>query len=279
MKKTIIAFTAGLLLCTGAALHAEDADGDSVIVPLHDASRPPTIRIHLLTGGITVRGEDRKDIAVESKSRRRSDSREPPLPSPRSDGMRRLELPGANGLDIVEDNNVVTIKSDMSMRGGDLVIAVPRHASLQLKCLNGGDISVDDVVGEIEADNLNGAVHLKNVAGSVIASSLNGAVTADLSGVDPTKPMLFSTMNGQIDVTLPADVKANVSLKTDNGEILSDFDVKLDTKASTTQEGGRRSDGTYHLRLDKTLHGSINGGGPEYKFRSFNGQILIHKRK
>ena len=278
MSKTLSALSLALLLSSGAALHAEEAD--SVIVPLHDASRSPSIRIHLMSGGITVRGEDRKDIAVESSSRRRDRDRDRDSDSPpRSDGMRRLELPGTNGLDIREENNVVTIKSDGMRRGGDLTIAVPRHAALQLKCMNGGDIEVENVDGEIEAENLNGAIHLKGIAGSVIANSMNGAVTADLKTVDPAKPMSFSTMNGAIDVTLPANVKANVSLKTDNGEILSDFDVKLDSGARTSQEGGRQSDGTFHVRLDKTLHGSINGGGPEYKFRSFNGQILIRKQK
>ena len=37
---------------------------------------------------------------------------------------------------------------------------------------------------------------------------------------------------------------------------------------------GRQSDGTYRLRFDKALHGTIAGGGPEFKFTSFNGQVL-----
>jgi len=259
-------------LLGGACVQAEDSD-QAVVVPLHDPARPPTVHAHLMTGGIHVRGEDRKDIAVETGSRTHD-----PKP-PRSDGMHRLDL-GSGGLDIREENNVVTIKTDVFHSGGDVTILVPRHASLELKSLSGGEISVENVDGDIEVENLNGAIRLRDVGGSVVAHSLNGEVVADLKSVDPSKPMSFSTMNGKIDVTLPADVKASVSMKTDNGEILSDFDVKLDGSAKETDSGGgRHSDGAYHAHLDKTLHGTINGGGPEYKFRSFNGQILIRKRK
>ena len=120
----------------------------------------------------------------------------------------------------------------------------------------------------------------KNVSGSVVAHSLNGAVLVTLDRIDSSKPMSFSTMNGDIDVTLPGSLKANVLMKTDNGEIYSDFEVKLNSTASLKPaESGRQPDGSYHLRFDRALRGSINGGGPEFQFTSFNGQIYIRKNK
>ena len=81
-------------------------------------------------------------------------------------------------------------------------------------------------------------------------------------------------------MTLPDSAKANVQLKTDNGEIYSDFEVKLDAGARVLHnESGRGQNGTYHLRFDRALHGTINGGGPEFQFTSFNGQIYIRKKK
>ena len=272
------------LICASGVLFA-DAEPDAITVPLRDSSRAPTIHVNTMNGGITVRGEDRKDIMVESRARSQREDREGREDredrEQRSDGMRRLDLGTLNGLDVSEDNNVVTIKTSVfGDHGGDLVIEVPRHASLQLKSMTGGEIAVQNVDGEIEVDNMNGAIHLNNVSGSVIAHSLNGEVSADVKRVDPSKPMSFSTMNGNIDVTLPPDVKARVSMKTDNGEILSDFDVKMEAPVRSFPPGsGRQPDGTFHVRLDKTLHGTINGGGPEYQFRSFNGKIFIRKGK
>jgi hypothetical protein len=30
--------------------------------------------------------------------------------------------------------------------------------------------------------------------------------------------------------------------------------------------------------MDRSLYGSINGGGPEFLFQTMNGDILIHKK-
>lgn len=265
-----------LLLCTGA-VWAQD-NGEKATVPLHDPSRPARIRAHLLAGSITVRGADINNVLVEARVQGHGDSHE--RHSDRAEGMHRLELPGNAGLDITEEDNVVNIKTATWNHPAELVITVPRHSSLELKSVNDGDIYVEQVDGEIDADDLNGKITLKNVSGSVVAHSLNGAVTASLDRIDGTKPMSFSTLNGDIDVTLPGDVRANVRMKTDNGDIYSDFDIKLNSGAQLLHnESGRQSDGSYRIRFDRTLHGTINGGGADYQFTTFNGQIYIRRRK
>jgi len=272
MTKTI-----GILLVCAGYLAAQDST-ERATVPLHDPSRPAQIHASLMAGGITVKGYDGKEVLVEAHPRHGGDEHGS-MPA-RADGMRRLELPGNAGLDVEEDNNVVSIKTSSFNRPVDLIISVPRKSSLQLKCMNDGDIYVERVDGDIDANNLNGKVTLKNVSGSALAHSLNGEVFVTLDRIDPSKPMSFSTMNGDIDVTLPPDLRANLRMKTDHGEIFSDFDVKVENAAGSLTTGeGRQKDGTFHLRFDRTFRGSINGGGPEFQFTSFNGQIYIRKRK
>jgi hypothetical protein len=267
----------GLLLLSAGALLAQDAS-EKATVPLHDPARPARVHAHLLYGSLTVRGADIKDVIVEAHPRSGGDSHD--SHPARADGMKRLDLPGNSGLDVVEDDNVVTIKTASFNRPVDLVITVPRHSSLELKCTNGGDIYAEQVEGEIDASNLNGKVTLKNVSGSVTAHSLNGEVLVSLDRIDPTKPMSFSTLNGDIDVTLPGTLKANVLMKTDHGEIYSDFEVKLNSAPTVTgNQSGRQPDGTYHLHFDHALRGTIDGGGPEFQFTTFNGQIFIRRRK
>lgn len=266
-----------LFLCAGALL-AQD-NNEKATVPLRDPSRPARIQVSLMMGGITVRGADVKEVLVEAHSRGETERHDRHAPA-RADGMKRLDLPGNAGLDVTEEDNVVTIKTSAMNRAADLVVTVPRRSSLRLKCMNDGDIYVEQVDGEIDANNLNGKVTLKNVSGSVVAHSLNGAVTASLDRIDAGKPMSFSTLNGDIDVTLPDALRANVRMKTDNGEIYSDFEVKLIAGASVEKgNSGRQADGGYHLRFDHALRGTINGGGPEFQFTSFNGQIYIRKKK
>jgi hypothetical protein len=271
IKTVAIAF-----LFAGSVFGQDGAE--KVAVPLHDPSRPPHIHAHLLSGSLTVRGADVNNVVVEVNATGRRSPEEPP--PARADGMRRLELPGNAGLDVSEDDNAVNIKTASWARGADLVITVPRHSSLELKCMNRGDIDVEQVDGEIDVNDLNGNIVLKHVGGSVVAHSLNGSVLVTMDRVDPEKPMSFSTLNSDIDVTLPPDVKANVRMKTDNGEIYSDFEVKLEAANQIVQdESGRRSNGRYHVHIDHTLRGTINGGGPEFQFTSFNGHIFIRKKK
>ena len=268
--------TIGIALFSVGVLLAQDG-GEKTTVPLHDPSRPARIEVHLMSGNIIVHGANVKDVIVEARSRGREELHERRPAG--ADGMKRLDL-GGTGLDVVEDNNVVHIKTSSWNTPSDLLITVPRHSSLELKAVNNGNIEVEDVDGEIDTDDLNGKIVLKNVGGSVVAHSLNGEVVAALDRVDPSKPMSFSTLNGNIDVTLPQTVKANVRMKTDNGEIYSDFDVKLDSGARMVQnEPGDAQDGRYHVRFDRALRGTINGGGPEFQFTSFNGQIFIRKGK
>jgi hypothetical protein len=248
-------------------------------VPLDDPARPVRIRAHLMLGGITVRGGSVKDVTVEARSHDGEDARERERRPAESRGMKRLNLPGNAGLDITEQDNTVDIKTSSFNRPVDLVITAPRRSSLQLKCMNNGDIEVEGVEGDIEANNLNGRVTLKNVSGTVNAHSLNGEVIAVLDSVDPSKPLSFSTMNGDIDVTLPSNPKANVRMKTDHGEIYSDFEVKFEPGARVEVSDSQRKNGHYRLRFDRTLRGTINGGGPEYQFTTFNGQIYLRKKK
>jgi hypothetical protein len=264
------------MFCAGALL-AQDA-GEKATVPLQDPSRAPLIHVHLIQGGITVRGADRADVLVEAHARAHQESSH--LRSPRADGMKRLDLPGNSGLDVTEENNVINVRTDFPNRTSDLTLLVPRHSSLELKCTNDGDINVEQLNGEIDAEDVNGSITLKDISGSVVANSVNGAVTVSLDRIDAAKPMSFSTLNGDIDVTLPDSLRANVRLKTDHGDIFSDFEVKLEAQVHVSEgASGRQKDGTYHLRFDRTLRGTINGGGPEFQFTTFNGQIYLRKKK
>ncbi len=62
----------------------------------------------------------------------------------------------------------------------------------------------------------------------MVAHSTNGKIVASLSRLAAGKSMSFSTFNGDIDVTLPADSKATLKARADNGDIFTDFDVKLE---------------------------------------------------
>jgi len=243
---------------------------DRISVNLSDPARPAFVKASMVNGGITVKAYDGKEVIVEARTR--NEEREKP-----SGGPKRLNI-STTGLSVEEENNEVHIGSESYARTIDLTISVPVHTSLKLRAVNDGDIVVTGVDGEIDVDDVNGAVTLNNISGSAVAHALNEHVHVTFAKVNPQKPMAFSSLNGDIDVTFPADVKANVSIRSDRGDVFSDFDVQLQASAPKQEvEDGRGKGGKYRVRIDKTVHGTINGGGPEYQFTNFQGQIYIRR--
>jgi DUF4097 and DUF4098 domain-containing protein YvlB len=267
--KTRICFAALICACAGT-LCAQD----KVTVPLSSPSQPATVRVRLIIGNITVKAGSGPEVVVTSTSRARTGrGRENPPP-----GMHRLDT-GDSGLSVEEDHNTVTIGSMRPDRSGDLEVLVPVNTSVQLRTISGGNIDVSGINGEIDVENMNGSILLTGISGSVMAHTLNGTITATIDKVAPDKPMAFTSLNGKIDVTLPADTKARLRLKTDNGEIYTDFDVKMGPDgAKPVVEDARGQGEKYRIRINRGVSGSINGGGPEYVFQTFNGSIYIHRR-
>jgi len=155
---------------------------------------------------------------------------------------------------------------------------VPAETNVKLRATNNGNIEVEGISGEIDVNCLNGAVTVTNVSGAVLAHSLNGKVLVTLNRVTPNKPMSFSTLNGDVDVTLPADAKANLKLKSENGDIYSDFEISLSPAAREPVVKGTSGKGKYKVSFDKAVTGTINGGGPEMQFTTLNGRIYIRKK-
>lgn len=192
-------------------------------------------------------------------------------------GLKQIPL-SSSGLTVEEDNNHVTVEIESFRRAYDIDIKVPTGSSLKLETTSFGEIHVENVSGEVEVENVNGPITLQNVSGTVVASTTNGDIEAVLSRVAPDKPMSFATFNGDVDVALPADAKASVRLKSQEGDVYSDFDLALKAAPVKTEESGKAS-GRFHVSIERAAQGTINGGGVEIKLETFNGNIYIRKKK
>lgn len=266
----IVIVAAAALTAFVAPRAQAQSGGDKISVNLSDPSRPAFVKVGMVNGSIIVKGYDGKQVIVEARNRNQERERES------AGGLKRLNI-STTGLSVEEENNEVRVSTESYARTIDVTISVPAHTSLKLRAVNDGEIVVNGVDGELDVDNVNGPVTLNNISGSAVAHALNGKLTATFARVNQ-KPMAFSSLNGDIDVTFPADVKANLAIKSDRGDVYSDFDVQLQAAApQQVVEDGRKDGGKYRVRIDKTVRGTINGGGPEYQFTNFQGQIYIRK--
>lgn len=265
---------AAVALWISVTAWAQEANPDRLTVTWTDPARPGLLKVNIMQGSVNVKTHNGRDVVIEARPHGRTSPRRTPA---EAGGMRRIEM-NTTGLTVEEENNVLSIGTRNYNRTVDVDIQVPVKTNLNLKSMNDGVITVDGVEGEIEVTNMNGNVTVNNVSGSVVAHSANGKVVASLRQATQQKAMAFTSMNGNIDVTLPGNLKANLKMRTDNGEIWSDFDIQLKPSGDKPAvEDSRNRGGRYRVNLEKSMYGSINGGGPEFDLRTLNGNIYIRK--
>jgi DUF4097 and DUF4098 domain-containing protein YvlB len=271
----IATLLAAICVLAGAGVaYAQEGAFDRIDVELSDPSKPAYIELSMVNGGITVTAYDGEVVVVEAETRTRKISEGSETKRGRN-GMYRIPV-YSTSLTVEEHDNKVEISTESWKRTIDVSLKVPRNASLSLHCVNHGDIYVEGVHGELEVNNVNGSVTLKNVSGSTMAHALNGDLTVTFNTVYGDKPMSFSSLNGDVDVTFPANVKCNVKIKNDMGDVYSDFEIRrVEEPVEMYEENDEDEDGKYRVKIERTFYGEINGGGPEFYFKNFNGDILI----
>src|SRR5262245_51411513 len=184
MKKLVLmTLFAGLVLDVAAFAQGQSDSGNRFVVNFSDPSRPGLLKVNLFNNGITVRSYTGKEIIVETTSRRGRRQR----PDTTPDGLRRIDTNVA-GLTIEEENNVMSVNARNPNDSGDLDIQVPVKTNLNLRTVNGGNITVEGVEGEIEVSNTNGGVVLNNVAGSVVSHPTKRRSAAASRGLPPNNP-------------------------------------------------------------------------------------------
>jgi hypothetical protein len=104
-------------------------------------------------GSITVRGTNRKDVLViahpaEDRASRRIDAD--------ASGLRRL--PQTAGFRISEEANRVKVSSDSHNRLISFEIEAPLRTNLKLNAVNGGEIVVENIEGDLDLGNVNGGI-------------------------------------------------------------------------------------------------------------------------
>jgi len=232
----IAAAFAALLLLTAMSAPAARADGREIsTIKFSDAAKPGTLKVSLAMGDIKIIGADVAEITVQTEMQ--SDN-----PAPRKDGMRVLSESATFSL--TEKNNIVTLDAghELSFGSGEtsFEILVPHNTSVVVTNSFGGEIHVGEITGDIEIKSLNGEVHLADVTAGVLVETMNGEIEANIKSIQDGKPLSFTSMNGEIALHVPAEAKANVRLRTQNGAILTDFDDKALVTKIESVRGNRK---------------------------------------
>lgn len=210
---------AALALSATALRAADDTPAQNTVrSKFSDPSKPGTLKVSLPWAEVHVTGTDGNEIVVtsslEQKGKKDVDK----------DGFRRLDEDVA--FEVVEKNNTATIVMSgdnlWAAHGAEFQVQVPRNTNLILRTEAGGDVAVENIDGDIDINSMNGEVALTDIGSSAVVNTMNGEVTATFKKA-PTKAVSITSMNGEIDLRLPTDTKANLRMRTHNGTIRTNF--------------------------------------------------------
>lgn len=228
-------------VAAGATLEIKGVNGNVIAQPASGGeaevtavrrgrrSDPESVRIEVLphAGGVTI-------CAV--------------YPSP--DGQRPNECGIGEGGRMNTQNNDVNV---------NFTVRVPPGVRFAGKTVN----------GDVEAEQLSGSVSLTTVNGSATfstssygeATTVNGSIKGELGSGDWPDTLEFTTVNGGITLTVPADISTDVRASTVNGDISTDFPLTVSGRFSP-----------------RRLNGTIGGGGRRLEIETVNGSVHLRKR-
>jgi hypothetical protein len=214
------------------SIRAMAATGDEADVTAHKTARradPDEVKIDVVpfAGGVTI-------CAV--------------YPTPRRARRENRCEPGGHWSSSTEDNDVVV----------DFTVRVPAGVTFDGRAVN-GDIEAENLGADADVSTVNGSIDV-SAAGIVEATTVNGSIRARMGRADWSQSAYFKTVNGGITLTLPANLSAEVTAETVNGDLETDFPLTV-----TGRFGPR------HMR------GTIGNGGRRLELSTVNGSIRLRK--
>ncbi|HEX8291467.1 MAG TPA: DUF4097 family beta strand repeat-containing protein [Pyrinomonadaceae bacterium] len=221
-----------------------------------------TIEIRGINGNVSAEPSAGGEVEVVAvKSARRSDPDEVRIEVVRHAGgvLICAVYPNAGG----EPNTCEPNNSRSHVRDNDtsvnFTVRVPAGVNFNGRTVN-GEVRALDLGADVDAKTVNGAINV-SAAGFARAATVNGSITASMGRADWPSGLEFKTVNGSINLTLPASLSARVEAKTLNGEITTDFPMTVT--------------GSFSRRR---LSGAIGGGGDrQLTLETVNGSVQIRR--
>ncbi len=273
MRKVLIL----LVLISSWVSNAQDGGiSEKLVVPLSSPGEAGKLKVSQINGDIFVEGYSGQEIIIEATFRSNNQEKEREKDKSAPPGMKRIASNPAK-ITAKENGNVVSVNTESWKKWTDLKIKVPSNFDLDLHTIH-GEIDVRSIQGAMEISGVNGGVNLDEISGSAICNTVNGPVNVRFVEIDTDTPMSFVTLNGNVDVTLPGSASVTAKMKSDQGEIYTDFDMEMKSGNNQVKRGRDCDDCNYEISINSWVFGNINSGGPEFTFKNMNGDILIRKR-
>ncbi len=242
--------------------------GEQISVPLTDPSVPGELKIYNHNGTIEIIGYNGSTVEIEIDAKDGGDKKSN---KPSRRGLKRIPN-RSMGVSISEEDNRVQISASNNNHK-DYRIKVPKNFSLQVSTHHNGQIDISNVEGTLELNAHHGGIELENVAGAVIADTHHGTIKVTFTEIYDDYPMAFTTYHGDVDISFPAGLNADLKMKSGKGDIYTDFDLDVSNPEVEKSSKGSRKE----IKVGGWTRGKVGSGGADMRFDTYHGDVIIRK--
>lgn len=159
----------------------------------------------------------------------------------------------------------------------EYTVKVPYNVILDASTVNNGNVYVKNAYGTLNINNVNGSIDIENAKGTTHAHTINGPLTINYLAVPPDNSSYY-TLNGQLRVTYPANLSAELELKSMNGQFYTDFE-NLEVMPTKIVKTTQKDNSATIYKLSEHPDIRVGAGGKTFKFETMNGNIFIKKQE
>jgi hypothetical protein len=225
--------------------HAQVSQEFHRTVPLPANGR---VSLENINGNVEITGWERNEVEIDAVKRARDQQR-----------LDEASIEVETGSDYVKIyTRYPQNRTNNNPASANYSLHVPQNARLEHISLVNGSLTVQKVTGDVTASLVNGKASVRDQTGEASISSVNGNIEANFTSLNNVRQIKFKSVNGSINVGLPASPNADVNASTVNGGIKSDFPL--------TVQGSFAS---------HRLHGTLGSGGTHIDLSNVNGSIHL----
>lgn len=173
------------------------------------------------------------------------------------------------GLSVVESGNAIEVQQLARRNENKYKIKIPKSVKVYYEHsgTGGSTFKVSNISSEIETSTNHNGIRLENVTGPMTINTVHGKIEAIFASVNQSSPISIISVHGLVDVSLPANTKANLKMESSWGELLSDMNIEIDKTDDQLKS------------YSSKVTGKLNGGGVALHLSSTHNNVYLRTKK
>ncbi|WP_291859563.1 hypothetical protein [Marinilabilia sp.] len=184
------------------------------------------------------------------------------------------------GLALIQSGSNVTISGPNQFNNdGDYTLFIPGEVAVSVDLANpfsGKMVEITGLNNPLEVKTIGGQIKFTDISGPAIFHSISGDIEGTFSTLSQKAPSSITCVSGLIDIALPGNTPAELSMMSVSGKIYSDFNIERE--ASGKNQDSRAKNLSEITGIGQKTNGKINGGGTKLILQSISGNIYIRNK-